>query len=321
MGKQASIFSNIFSIKNRTFIYRGTIIPKLLLKVVFFIVWSAVVCIIHTQVSSISIKSALLSISQTFISLLLAFRANIAYSRFWSGARIWYSMESQLRNLSLRLWTQVPENTEEEREEKQTMLNMLLCFHISTKHYLRNEFGVNFEDLLPLIQNIPELIKLKKTEFTTCEIPLQLNHFILSYFHELHNNRNLSEMLFDHLRSELRDIQDAFMNLKRYMDTPIPLAYTAHLSQCVWISCIFIPFQMLNIAKSNSWVVIPFSTISCFILFGILTLSEEIESPFGFGYNKLPLDKYSKDFAKQLEFIKGLPVVGTSGNQFVKFGQ
>jgi putative membrane protein len=247
----------------------------------------------------------------------------------------------------------VPANTEEEYEEKQTILNMILCFHISTKHYLRNEFGVNFEDLLPLIQNIPEykdcdmnsnspqdvnnpqdekkrssmmvfsrrLIKLKKTEFTTCEIPLQLNHFILSYFHELHNNRNLNGMLFDHLRSELRDIQYAFMNLKRYMDTPIPLAYTAHLSQCVWISCIFIPFQMLNIAKSNSWVVIPFSTISCFILFGILTLSEEIESPFGFGYNKLPLDKYSKDFSKQLEFIKGLPVIGTSGNQFVKLGQ
>lgn len=75
-----------------------------------------------------------------------------------------------------------------------------------------------------------------------------------------------------------------------YISSPlVPLAYTIHLKQSLIIYLSTLPFQIVPTAYWATPIIV---CIASFTLLGIEAVSCQIENPFGFDENDLPLEDY-----------------------------
>lgn len=81
------------------------------------------------------------------LGLLLAFRANTSYARYYEGRQLWEGLTSNARNLSRLVWLSIPERTQSDHLEKMRCMKLILAFAVATKHHLRHEYGVDYYDL------------------------------------------------------------------------------------------------------------------------------------------------------------------------------
>lgn len=81
------------------------------------------------------------------LGLLLAFRANTSYARYYEGRQLWQDLSSNTRNLARLIWCSIPERTQNDHLEKMRCMKLLLAFAVATKHYLRREYGIDYYDL------------------------------------------------------------------------------------------------------------------------------------------------------------------------------
>ena len=93
---------------------------------------------------------------------------------------------------------------------------------------------------------------------------------------------------------------DVQTGTERIAHTPLPLAYRISISQITWIYIAMLPFQLVSTLK---WVAIPATVISAYIILGILLIGSELENPFGYDVNDLPLDVFCEGIADDIEII------------------
>jgi len=111
-----------------------------------------------------------------------------------------------------------------------------------------------------------------------------------------------SKWIFSFVVSALSNLVDVLCDFERILRTPIPLAYSIHLNQSVWLYILSIPFQIVN---SLGWWTIAVVIIGSFCLLGILAIGQEIENPFGYDANDLPLDDFCDVIRREIEVIVG----------------
>ena len=214
------------------------------------------------------------------LGLLLVFRTNTAYERFWEGRKAWGNIVNQIRNLSRLIWVAVIEIDPLHRYEKEQALKLLIAFAIATKLHLRSQ---------PVDDSIAKLVS--PLQFTKLEQvsnpPLEIIFWISDYLQSQQEQGRLSSYQMNELQSLLNILVDTLGACERILRTPMPLAYAIHLKQLLLIYCLLLPFQMVEDLKW--WTAIATSLVS-FTLFGIEAIGVEIENPFGTDPNDLPLD-------------------------------
>ncbi|CAG8664775.1 22107_t:CDS:10 [Cetraspora pellucida] len=139
------------------------------------------------------------------------------------------------------------------------------------------------------------------------EIVFHLNLYFVQMTTELVNKDNEDEgkrldgVKFGALASSLDELIDILGNLERVGSTPLPTAYNVHLKQAVVLYMIALPF---TIVADLDWFTIPTMVLIAFIFFGILAVGSEIENPFGYDENDLPLDEYCKDLEAEVKYLQ-----------------
>ncbi|KAJ2382245.1 hypothetical protein GGI05_005715, partial [Coemansia sp. RSA 2603] len=93
-----------------------------------------------------AISLTVMSLISLVLSLLLVFRTNSAYDRYWEGRKIWQDLKVNSRNLIRSFWVSVAENSIEDSVLKRQAMKNVAAFTISVKHYLRGEDGLDYAD-------------------------------------------------------------------------------------------------------------------------------------------------------------------------------
>ncbi|KAG0207327.1 hypothetical protein BGX28_001377 [Mortierella sp. GBA30] len=136
---------------------KGTVILAIWWQIVLVGLFSTVVFVIHRYSDwNMNYSLSLVSVMGMVISLLLVFRTNTAYDRYWEGRRLWSQMTLCIRNLSRGVWVCVAETETRDVLEKKSAINLLVAFAFATKHYLREEYGYNYDDMIDLLTHIPK---------------------------------------------------------------------------------------------------------------------------------------------------------------------
>ncbi|KAF9132982.1 hypothetical protein BGW39_010875 [Mortierella sp. 14UC] len=136
---------------------KGTVILQIWWHVLLVGVYSAIVFIISKYSEwKMSYSLNLVSVMGMVVSLLLVFRTNTAYDRYWEGRRLWSQMTLCIRNLTRGIWVCVAETETRDLLEKKSAINLLVAFAFATKHYLREEYGYDYDDMVDLLTHIPK---------------------------------------------------------------------------------------------------------------------------------------------------------------------
>jgi putative membrane protein len=215
------------------------------------------------------------------LGLLLVFRTNTAYDRFWEGRKIWGTLINTVRNLARTIWVSVREERPKDRQGKIETLRLLVAFAVSTKLHLRAE-PINNELAVLMPQQWFEKLKQMNTP------SLEIAFWIGDYLQQQHQRNCINAYQLTAMFKLLDTMVDCLGASERILKTPIPLAYTIHLKQLLFIYCLSLPFQIID---EFQWGTAPIVALISFTVFGIEEIGVEIENPFGRDPNDLPLDQ------------------------------
>ncbi|WP_159467546.1 bestrophin family protein [Dyadobacter sp. 3J3] len=228
----------------------------------------------NTDLKNISLMHSLLGF---VISMLLVFRTNTAYDRWWEGRRQWGALMNCSRNLALKINSLVDQDNAEAREFFRIMIpNYAFAF----KNHLRGHF---------LSESFTETSTFKLSDLHLEDhIPNQIAAALFSKSVELQRKGLILPEHLILLNVELETFTNVCGACERIKNTPIPLSYSSFIKKFIFIYCITLP---IGYVFSLHFLVIPFVMFVFYILASLEVIAEEIEDPFGEDANDLPIDR------------------------------
>lgn len=254
-------------------------------------IYSAIVSYLEIYIIHIGKDSQLKNLSLIYsmlgfvISLLLVFRTNTAYDRWWEGRRLWGQLINTSRNLSIKL-NQIVKNSSAHKEALKTLIPY---FAVALKAHLRNE------------NNIPDFDEnaTSKDRFDFHENINHLpNHVAKEIFEEidlLYQEKQLTDTQLFIIHSDYNQFVEICGACERIRNSPIPYSYSAFLKKFIFFYIMLMPFAYV---ASLGFTIIPVTVFTFYILTSIELIAEEIENPFGTDANDLPLDELCKNIKR-----------------------
>jgi len=215
------------------------------------------------------------------ISLLLVFRTNTAYDRWWEGRKMWGSVVNDSRNLgtilsALRI----------SQEEKELFRIGIAAFSFSMKEHLRGN-----KTSLQGVWQVPEHIKHQ---------PLWIAGELRVRVQKLMDDDKIDSQQWKQLNKHLDQLVDSLGACERIRNTPIPYSYSLFFKKFIFIYVVTMPLAFVEVFEY--WSVL----ISTFVFYALVSmeiLAEEIEDPFGLDTNDLPLDSICETIDSNLKEV------------------
>jgi ion channel-forming bestrophin family protein len=259
---------------------RGSVLPSIISRVLWCGAFGLFISVLSFYQLPVAAKAWGGIVPSIVLGLLLVFRTNTAYERFWEGRKAWGSIVNHTRNLSRSIWVAITETNPIHLHEKEQSLKLLVAFAVATKSHLRSQsIDARLEKLVSPLQ----FSKLQDTN----NPPLEIAFWIGDYLQAKQEQGQINLYQMNELQNILSGMVDMLGACERILRTPMPMAYAIHLRQLLFIYCLLLPFQVV---EELHWWTAPATALVSFTLFGIEAIGVEIENPFGTDPNDLPLD-------------------------------
>jgi putative membrane protein len=85
----------------------------------------------------------------------------------------------------------------------------------------------------------------------------------------------------------LNNLGEGVSGCERIITTPIPVSYRIYLKRLILIFCLSLPCRLV---PALGWWSLPIVMVVSFVLMGVEEVGRELENPFGYGLNDLPLN-------------------------------
>lgn len=216
------------------------------------------------------------------LSLLLAYRTNTAYDRWWEGRKQWGALVNNSRNLALKLSAIL----KEEHDKNYFRFIIPTYASILSKHLSNEEVGQI------LYENVELKINHQKHK------PNQVAQYIFMKINDLYKSGKISGDQLIILNAELQSFTDVCGACERIKNTPIPYSYSAFIKKFIFFYVMTLPFGYVF---SLGYYVVPVVVFIFYVLASLELIAEEIEDPFGSDANDLPTKKIASNIKKHVE--------------------
>jgi ion channel-forming bestrophin family protein len=225
------------------------------------------------------------------LGLVLVFRTNTAYDRWWEGRKLWGSIVNHSRSLAMKINATFPK---EEKLLRTYFSQSIPNFAFSFKEHLRGLGRVKLEEL--------ELDGMDYAKYAESE-----GHFpnrILTSMHQvvskLFQEKKITGDEYKMLIRELDGLVDAMGACERIKKTPIPYSYSMYVKKVIFGYLVSLPLSFIYLFEY--WT-IPAVMFTTYVLAGIEIIAEEIEDPFGTDSNDLDTDGISRTISRNAKEI------------------
>jgi putative membrane protein len=263
-------FDHFFDIK-------GSMVREILGRVALCVLWSAVVVAVHTYVRPIGIPSTLHTLVGLALGLLLVFRTNASYDRFWEGRKLWGGIVNETRNLIRAARIHFPHD----KPLLSTLARWTAAFPYAAMNSLR---GVDS------VAEIQELLSPADAEAirNSQHMALAVADRMGACLREARTRGHISDYVVTALDQNTQLLVDYLGGCERIRKTPLPFAYVVHLRRALVIYCFTLPLALVD---TFGWATVPDVLFLAYVYFGIEEIGVEIEGPFGYDDNDLPLEQ------------------------------
>jgi putative membrane protein len=219
------------------------------------------------------------------LGLLLVFRTNASYDRYWEGRRLLGAVVIRVRDLVRQVAGWAP--GEAHVSARRRVRDLSCAYFRAVSQTLRRE-----DDDGTLAALLPDDVR--PAILTSSARPQAVMAHLTRAVDVLRKEAALTDAQQLAIDQNLSGMTDALAGCERIVGTPVPFAYAQHIKLFVVLFCYTAPFTM---SDAMGWYTPIAATLLCVALFGIDEIGVEIEDPFGRDANDLPLD----DMAAGLE--------------------
>lgn len=269
--------SNQSWLKDIKHLFTSYTMKKVVITSLWMGLFTSILVVLHYTLNfSIPLKvgTSIFSVLGIVLSILLVFRTNTAYDRWWEGRKQWGALVNHTRNLAIAVNTTFPEN---DRESRKRMAQLVSNFCLSLKEHLRSGTVLD------------ELIDLSETDHASYKEKKHVPNFISMQIHTLIEKMHRADKItpYDHLniKPHTQALLDILGACERIKKTPIPFSYNVYLKIFISAYGLFLPFALLS---DFGFFAIPIAILVIFAFMGMELMAEEIEDPFGLDCNDLP---------------------------------
>jgi putative membrane protein len=232
------------------------------------------------HVPETSILKKVIFIHQTIgfvFSLLLAFRINSAYDRWWEGRKIWGSLTNNSRNLAIKLKHLVD-------DESAAIFNYAIPLYARVlKNFLRGVYEPEEQAYIAIDPNK--------------HVPNQVASAIIKEVYRLNKTGQINSEQLVSITAEITSFTDICGACERIKNTPIPYSYSVFIKKFIFTYIVTLPFTW---AFELKYFIMPIIGFILFVFASIELIAEEIEDPFGVDSNDLPLDNICVNIKKHV---------------------
>ncbi|CAJ1371857.1 unnamed protein product [Effrenium voratum] len=216
------------------------------------------------------------------LGLLLVFRTNTAYSRFWEGRQIWQRILDVGRDISRAaiLW-----RNEMGPQTAAHMCRLVQAFPYCMIEHLRGRKDKSMRAKLErLIGPKGELACTIQSDFSlpvSSNRPLFLVNQLAHTIRSVPNGETVQAMYTNRERSwlmqNLEKLSSTIGACERLVQTPVPLSYVRHTSRFLSLFMLTLPFALVDVLGPYT---VPVTCFASWALFGIFEIGLVIEDPF-----------------------------------------
>jgi len=241
-----------------------------------------------TTKSGISNVGMIHSLLGFVLSLLLVFRTNTAYDRWWEGRKLWGKLVNDTRNLAIKINTVLGDN----RQDAEQVSRYLKYFpHFLAKHLSKESTR------LALDEDYSEIEKSLKNHGPS-EIIILLSHKL----NQLKKEDKISEIEMLYLDTQLSGFLEVCGGCERIKNTPIPYSYSSFIKKFIILYVFALPIAYVI---TIGLFMIPLTVFVYYVLMSLELIAEEIEDPFNNDENDIPMETIAQNIEKNVHQIMG----------------
>ncbi len=255
------------------------------------VLWSVAVVAFHKWVYHVDIPATIHTLVGAALGLLLVFRTNSSYDRFWEGRQLWGSLVNESRNLARGASVHLRGDP--------VLLDHVIrwtgVFPYAVKNVLRGTDGLG-----PIADELPkaELEWVLRSEHP----PLSIATRITARLVKARDKGLISDIILASLDQNVQQLVDYLGGCERINSTPLPFAYMVHLRRVLILYCFTLPFALV---EPFGWLSVLDTLGVAYTFFGIEEIGVEIENPFGNDLNDLALEDLCAKIARNVLSLSG----------------
>ena len=224
--------------------------------------------------------------SSIILGMLLVFRTNSAYERWWEGRKQWGQLVNDSRNLCIKVrsYARVKDS------DKARLGELIISFAYALKHHLR---GTAPSKPLPGT--------LQATQADQQHLPVYVAGQVYDKLIEWQQAGAVDGLALLQMDRHARSLMDICGACERIKKSPIAVSYRAFMRQGIMLNLLALPWYAEQ--EFSLWFCLPLNLISTYFLVGLELIAEDIEDPFGYEGDDLPLDNICSDLRNSISSI------------------
>ncbi len=278
---------------------QGSVTPKVFKRVLFMIGYSSFISCLYHFIPSISLPIGPFEYAGLIMGLVLVFRVNAGYDRWWEARKIWGNVVNQSRNLAIIVSNYL--NT------KSTNWSLKLTNYIAALPYLMKS-NLRGEASIDEIKHLvdPTLFSvLERAEHK----PNVLSSIIAQELNRVRLSNELDGFAFLQAEEKRALILDSQGACERILKTPMPFVMAVKSRRFIFSFLLALPFALVNISLLISPVI---TGLVAYALFSLDQIGFELQNPFSEErLSHLPLNDICKTIEKNIIKIQKIAQDGT----------
>lgn len=269
--------------------HKSDTLRKLLYVILVYAIYTTLIVFIELEYTKFKSTIEIHSLLGFVLGLLLVFRTNTAYERWWEARKLLGALVNTSRNLALKINTFLPNS---EAEKRNLFSREISNYCYSLKNHLRDKKNISE---LELSADLTE-----KELHDINHVPNYIAQKIFSLTKNMYDKKYISDNIYLTIDDQVKQFTDIIGGCERIKKTPIPYSYNIFLKKFIFIYTMTLP---LGLATRFDYWSIPISAFVLYILCSLEILAAEIEDPFGEDTNDLPIDEICLSIKKNIKDI------------------
>ncbi len=269
--------------------------------ILFFLVYGSAVCVLDSYFEHLAFPVSEVSVLGIVVAILLGFRNNEAYNRYWEARTAWSELMNASRNFASQVigYIQTPIEQGQELQNASGIHTELIYRQLAFLNALRLQLRQEetWEELQPFLSDT-EFKKLN----TAANRATLLNHWQSMRLRELYKSGWIEQEAYVYgLMVTIKEFFAAQGRCERIKSTPLPRQYGFFSKAFVWVFVLLLPFGLV---QHLGWGALPIYVVLATIFTITELIGSRTEEPFERKLEDVPMSsicrKIEIDLMQQL---------------------